>query len=183
MVFPHGLCFRILLFPALLLCLPGFITSFSREVFFLGRRSIDSALSLRYHHGMSGVKKTILIVTDEDAGSRAAALALIGVFFGKGGSVKAVSGDEFQGTDLLAADFCFFGCAEPAPPSFAYFEKMLLHVNLSLRCGAVFSPGSPAAVRYLVELVADSGIKLKGSPFIGSGLRAVQSWALNIMQT
>jgi hypothetical protein len=128
-----------------------------------------------YYHFMSG-GGTILIMTDEAPSSKAAALAIRSVFFDR--NIKAVSGNEFQGTDILAADFCFFGCAKPAPPSFVYFEKLMRHINLCLRSCAVFS-FEPEGATYLTELIADSGIKLKSRPFVGSNLTEIKSWAQN----
>ncbi|MDR3301932.1 MAG: hypothetical protein LBT01_05285 [Spirochaetaceae bacterium] len=118
--------------------------------------------------------KKILILTDEAASSRAASLAISSVLLER--NVTTVCGTTLQGTDILAADFCFFGCEKPAPPSFAYLEKLMHHINLSLRSCAVFSC-EPEASAYLTKLIADSGIKMKGCPFVGSNLSELKIWA------
>jgi hypothetical protein len=123
--------------------------------------------------------ENILIVTDEAESTRECALAIVTGLSGK--RVKAVKTSEFQGTDLLAADFCFFGCAGRAPASFGYFEKIMRHINLALRGCAIFSPDSQAAVGYLAELIRDSGIKLAGEPFVGTEADAIKGWAGKII--
>jgi hypothetical protein len=124
----------------------------------------------------------ILVVTDEAESTRKGVLAIVTTLFDK--RVKVVKAGEFEGTELLAADFCFFGCARPAPASFAYFEKVMRRINLSLRSCAVFSPKpdiSGAAADYLTGLVKDSGVKLAGKVLAGAAPDTIKGWAAEII--
>jgi hypothetical protein len=122
--------------------------------------------------------ENILVLIDGEESTRKCAQAIVAALSGK--KVKVVTGDEFQGTDMLGADFCFFGCARAAPDSFGYFEKLMGHINLTLRRCAIFSPESDKAelaAGYLVKLIGDSGIKLVGEPFAGANIGEISLWA------
>ena len=83
---------------------------------------------------------------------------------------------DFSGTDLLPADICFFGCEKPHPPSFAYLEELLAHINLAGRSCGIFTV-SPEAAGYLRGLVHDSELALHPEPLLeASGLGAWVSW-------
>ncbi|MDR2468843.1 MAG: hypothetical protein LBD22_07785 [Spirochaetaceae bacterium] len=117
----------------------------------------------------------ILILTDEARSSRDVALAIVTGLFGK--KIQVVRASEFSGTDILGASFCFLGCAKPAPPDFKHFEKVVRHINLTLRRCAFFSPDSEEAVHYLAELVKDSGIKVSSLPLVSSKPLEIKKWA------
>jgi hypothetical protein len=94
----------------------------------------------------------------------------------KGSRVVIKKTPELSGTDLLPADIYFFGCESPHPPSFAYLEQVLLHINLVGRPCGLFSPRSQAAVQYLAALVRDSELALKAEPFLEVQPEDLAAW-------
>jgi hypothetical protein len=120
----------------------------------------------------------VLIVTDGRESSRLGALAIVSALFGDG-IITIRKDDEFSGTDILAADFCFFGCSEPEPASFSYLDRLLRHINLRLKKCALFSMDSNDAIGYLKSIIKDSGIKLVGS-IVSSEPIEIKEWAERI---
>jgi flavodoxin len=117
------------------------------------------------------VKKTVLIVTDGAESTKKMAEtieAALGDY-----EVTSVRADDFEGTQLLPADICFFGAETPNPSSFSYLYKMLNHINLSGRPCGIFS-NSEKALEYLSGMVRDSELALHPSPFPGKG--DIKAW-------
>ncbi|MDR1506745.1 MAG: hypothetical protein LBI67_06540 [Treponema sp.] len=102
-------------------------------------------------------RKNALIVIDGAAPIRNMAAAIAAVL--KSFTVTVLTAGEFSGTQLLAADICFFGSETPNPPSFAYLGTVLGHINLAGRPCGVFSTSVDGA-EYLRNLVHDSEITL-----------------------
>jgi hypothetical protein len=124
-------------------------------------------------------KKNILIVTDgvestHKLGGQIAALC-------KDSHVALLNASEFSGTDILPADVCFFGCAEPSPSSFTYLEKILGHINLVGRPCGIFSPDSKKAVQYLSKMVHDAELALHGEPFIAGAAADIKAWVKHVI--
>jgi hypothetical protein len=124
-------------------------------------------------------KKQVLIVTD--GGEEVHKLAeQIGVVLNDC-QVIIRSASDFAGTDILSADVCFFGCEEPAPPSFAYLEQLLKHINLVGRPCGVFSPESKEAVHYLSRMVHDAELVLLPEFFIAAGSADLGRWVAQVI--
>ena len=123
-------------------------------------------------------KKTVLIITDGSGETAKMAAGIAGVLNGNKVLVKAAS--DFEGTDLLPAGAFFLGCEKPGPPSFAYLEDLLKHINLAGRPCGVFSPGSEKAVKYLAGLLKDSEAALNPEPLTASG-KNMKKWAENVI--
>lgn len=131
---------------------------------------------------------SILIVTDDSDMSIAHAEELWHLFVGASSlsekNVKAVRANDFLGNMILGAELCIFGCAAPRQRDFAHVEKVLAHINLTLRHAAFFSPSPKEAgveaVRYLSKISADSGIKTVVQPWIngsaGGRPLALKQW-------
>jgi hypothetical protein len=119
-------------------------------------------------------KRHILIVTDEAESTQEMGARIAGELAGNEVVLKNAS--EFSGDDILPADTFFFGCESPHPRSFAYFEQVLLHINLAGRSCGLFSPHSLAAIRYLVRLVRDSGLILHVEPFLKAKSGDIGAW-------
>ena len=64
------------------------------------------------------------------------------------------SAQNFDGTDLLAADVFFIGCKKAKPSSFAYLVQMLSHINLASRKCGVFSV-KEKTLKYLCKILKD----------------------------
>ncbi|MDR2103480.1 MAG: hypothetical protein LBP42_05185 [Treponema sp.] len=124
-------------------------------------------------------KKNILIVTDgaestQNIGRQIACLC-------KNSHVVLLEASGFCGTDLLPADVCFFGCEEPAPPSFAYLEKILGHINLVGRPCGIFSSKSKKALQYLSGMVHDAELALYDEPFIADTAADIKTWVERVI--
>jgi hypothetical protein len=100
----------------------------------------------------------------------------------EGNQVVVKTPSDLCGTDILPADVYFFGCENPHPRSFAYFEQVLLHINLVGRPCGLFSPHSQEAVRYLAALVHDSELVLKVEPFLGVKSKDIGAWIQKTIQ-
>ena len=98
------------------------------------------------------VSKKALIITDgtelmqEIAGKISAAITDY--------NVKICPVDKFDGTDLLPAEIFIIGCEKAKPPSFAYLEEMLFHINLAARKCGLFS-SNEKALKYLRSIIKD----------------------------
>jgi hypothetical protein len=114
---------------------------------------------------MAGAKKNVLILTDGSGSVRRMGEGIAGEL--RGEQVALVDGGDLSGTDILPAEFFFFGCEAPHPPSFAYLEQVLRHINLAGRGCGLFSPRSEEALRYLADLIVDAELALRGEPFLG----------------
>jgi hypothetical protein len=121
----------------------------------------------------------VLIVTDGVEGVRKIAQRIGEVLADD--QVVVRSAPDFAGTDILPADICFFGCEEPSPPSFAYLERLLKHINLAGRPCGVFSPQSKDAVRYLSEMVRDAELVLNSEPFIAAESADLGRWVTQVI--
>jgi hypothetical protein len=124
-------------------------------------------------------KKNILIVTDGFEATHEIGRQIAGLF--KDGQAVLLNASEFSGTDMLPGDIYFFGCAEPAPPSFAYLEKILRHINLVGRPCGVFSPKSKKAVQYLSDMVHDAELALYGEPLIAGTAADIKTWVERVI--
>jgi len=122
------------------------------------------------------VEKTALIVTDGTENTVKMAEAITAEL--KNCEVVSVSADDFEGTQLLRADFCFFGAENPNPPSYSYLYKMLQHINLSGRPCGIFS-GTQKAADYLCKMVHDSELALHPDPFLGKG--DIKTWVKKVI--
>jgi hypothetical protein len=100
-----------------------------------------------------GKKETALIITDGADSTTQTAKAISAVLEGCKTVVR--SAEAFAGTDLLPARIFMLGCEKPNPPSFAYLEELLGHINLAGRRCGVFS-ADRKALKYLSGLVRDS---------------------------
>jgi hypothetical protein len=125
-------------------------------------------------------KRHILIVTDGAESTREMGERIAGELAGN--QVVLQEAPELSGTDILPADAYFFGCESPHPLSFAYFEQVLLHINLAGRPCGLFSPHSRAAIRYLEDLVRDSELILNAGPFLGAKSGDIGAWIQKIIQ-
>jgi len=97
-------------------------------------------------------KNKVLIITDGSETIQLTAQSIKEVL--SNCSVKICPAGEFEGTALLPVDIFILGCEKPSPPSFAYLEKMLSHINLvSRKCG-IFSVNEKS-LRYLNNIVKD----------------------------
>jgi hypothetical protein len=97
----------------------------------------------------------------------------------RGVTVRVLTASNFTGRDILPADYCFFGSAQPRPPEFAYLEELLAHINLAGRPCGVFSPDSGDALRYLIDLTGPSELALNPEPLLGNA--KLQQWAAGIL--
>jgi hypothetical protein len=102
-------------------------------------------------------KKNALIVVDGAESIRKMAAAIVTAL--KNFSVVTLTAGEFSGTHILSADICFFGAEVPNPPSFAYLNAVLHHINLAGRPCGVFS-NSASGAEYLRNMVHDSELAL-----------------------
>ena len=68
--------------------------------------------------------------------------------------VKICPAENFKGTDILPADIFFIGCEKASPSSFAYLEKMLLHINFASRKCGIFSV-KEKTISYLKKILKD----------------------------
>jgi hypothetical protein len=129
-------------------------------------------------------KRKVLILTDDDAPIQQMArdiAAIIGTY--PAYQVQTVQAEDFSGIDLLPSYAFFLGCKEPGPPSFAYMEDMLGHINLAgRRCGVLSS--SSGGLEYLSNLVNDSEAAL-GEPLLTKDgavdPKTLQSWVGSII--
>ena len=122
------------------------------------------------------VETTALIVTDGSESTQVMAEAIAAEI--KKCKVTFVSAANFKGTDLLPADFCFFGAENPNPPSFSYLYEMLQHINLVNRPCGIFS-NSKETINYLNEMVKDSELDLQSEPFTGEC--NIKDWITRIL--
>ena len=122
------------------------------------------------------MEKTAIIVTDGSESTRQMAAAIAAEL--KKYKVVSVTAKDFLGTDLLPANLCFFGAAEPDPPSFSYLYKMLQHINLADRYCGIFSKSKKAA-EYLSTMVHDSELALYPDPYLGEG--DIKAWVRKIL--
>lgn len=81
--------------------------------------------------------------------------------------IKICPADDFKGTDILPAQIFFIGCEKANPSSFAYLEKMLLHINFASRKCGIFSVNEKAA-NYLRKIFKDCEASIS-EPFITDG--------------
>ena len=120
------------------------------------------------------MKKTVLIITDGVRETKEIAAKIAGELSGCQVTIRDAA--YFEGTDILPADLCFIGCDKPDPPSFAYLQKLLQHINLAGRPCGLFSSSSSEAIGYLSKLVQDSEMVLGSSPLYASGINSIGSW-------
>ena len=106
------------------------------------------------------MSKKALIVTDGTESIKKIAQYISDALIGF--SVKVCSAEKFEGTDILAADAFFLGCAQSSPSSFSNIEEMLKHINLASRKCAVFTVDLKT-VNYLCAVFKDCEASL-GAP-------------------
>jgi hypothetical protein len=119
-------------------------------------------------------KRNVLIVTDGTEAAQKIGEKIAREL--KGSRVVMKKPPDLAGNDLLPADVYFFGCESPHPPSFAYLEQVLLHINLVGRPCGLFSSRSREAVQYLAALVRDSELVLKDEPFLEVPSQDLAAW-------
>ena len=121
------------------------------------------------------MEKTALIVTDGTENMEEMAKAISSSLHDF--KVTLLSAKKFAGTDLLPASLIFFGAENPDPPSFAYLQKLLAHINLAGRPCGIFSASQESA-DYLRTIARDSELKLYPEPLINKG--DIQAWIKKI---
>ena len=127
---------------------------------------------------MSAIK-SVLIVTDGTARVMEMAQKISENLKGTNTLIKDASG--FAGTDLLPAEVVFIGCTEPSPPSFAYLDEMLQHINLAGRKCGIFSPSSKKALQYLKRMLKSSEISLSKETLSETNLADVKKWTAGVL--
>ena len=118
-------------------------------------------------------KEKILIITD---GTELIESIARSVKDALSGTVKIISAEAFEGTDLLPANTFFMGCEKPNPSSFNYLEEMLKHINFAGRHCGIFS-ASKNALKYLSGILKDSEVTV-GEPLLitEADAAAVKKW-------
>jgi hypothetical protein len=95
-----------------------------------------------------------------------------------------INAEEFKGVELLPTCAFFLGCENPKPPSFAYIEDMLEHINLAGRPCGIFSSNS-GAIQYLSVLVKASEAAVD-KPFLtlsGKDMgEELQKWVRSVVE-
>ena len=126
------------------------------------------------------MSKKALIITDGTDSIQSIARLISEALAGF--EVKICSGDEFDGTDLLACEIFFLGCKKPKPSSFSYLEKMLSHINFASRKCGIFSV-KEKTLKYLVKIIKDCEVDY-GSPLYVKSKKvpkpALNKWAAGI---
>jgi len=118
-------------------------------------------------------KKKILIITDGTESIQLIANSISDAM--EGCKVAVCSAEKFEGTDLLPVDTFILGCEKPNPPSFAYLQEMLSHINLASRICGVFSTNEKA-LRYLRGIVKDCEAELKEPLLITDSKPSLKKW-------
>ena len=124
-------------------------------------------------------EKTILIITDGTEKIAKTAKKIAANL--KGNRILIKNACDFAGTDLLPAHILFIGCDEPSPPSFAYLDEMLQHINLAGRSCGIFSSSKKAA-NYLSNLLKDSEISLKTEPLPIDDSADIPKWIARVIE-
>ncbi|MDR0527655.1 MAG: hypothetical protein LBG79_07575 [Spirochaetaceae bacterium] len=124
-------------------------------------------------------KVSILIVIDSSAESLELARILTDALSGE--DTKCIKAAEFSAEMILGAELCVFGCSAPNPAEFEHLERLLKHINLTLRYAALFSPSNEAAIQYLNKIIMDCGIKSSAPPLLNSSPIAIKQWASDII--
>jgi hypothetical protein len=123
---------------------------------------------------MAEATKKVLILTDGAESVRSMGKRIAGALPKE--QTALVDAGDLSGTDILPAEVFFLGCEAPHPPSFAYLEQVLGHINLAGRVCGLFSPGSEEALRYLAGLIVDAELTLKAEPFLGEKAEDMVRW-------
>jgi hypothetical protein len=112
---------------------------------------------------MDQLKKALIIIDGTDM-ARKTAGAVMQAIGGEGPeswTVKIAGMRDFAGVDILGPGLIFLGAGAAdsvrTDPAFAYFKKVLAHINLAGRRAAVFAANNAVAAA-LQELLADSEI-------------------------
>ena len=129
---------------------------------------------------MVKTKKTILIVIDEADSTLKMAQKI--VFALSDCNVLMRNASQFNPTELLGADVCFFGCEKPKPVSFAALEQVLLHINLAGRPCGLFSQGQENAISYLKTIIKDSEISLVTEPCRSDKANDIKTWTNTVIE-
>jgi adenine phosphoribosyltransferase len=124
-------------------------------------------------------KKNVLIVTDGTNATQKMASGIVKAL--KGARIVSIEAADFGGQDILPAEVYFFGCEKAEPISFAYFSRVLRHINLVGRPCGVFSPQSKEAIAYLADLVHDSEVALYAKPLFEKDIEYVKSWTEQVI--
>jgi hypothetical protein len=131
--------------------------------------------------GFVSAKTSIIIITDGDSSIDTIATSIkasLTTF-----EVKICKADHFTGDELLPCETFFLGCVKPSPPSFAYLEEMLSHINFASRKCGVFS-ANEGALAYLQNILKDCEINIGKPLFVTGGklnVTAVKNWAHEFM--
>ena len=126
------------------------------------------------------VNKNALIITDGTEVIKEIALLMTGAM--PDYQVKVCPAQDFKGTDLLPADVFFIGCENSKPASFAYLEKMLLHINLASRKCGIFS-AKEKTISCLRKMLKDCEADL-GKPLLTTGAKKTEitKWIKGILK-
>jgi hypothetical protein len=125
-------------------------------------------------------EKKILIITDGIESTRELAGKIEAEL--KGRQALTLAAPDFSGSDILPADVFFLGCDRPNPPSFAYLEEILSHINLVGRPCGLFSPKSGDAIQYLSKIVKDSELSVGLKPLFDSDTAEIAGWVKNFIE-
>ena len=128
--------------------------------------------------------RQIVIIIDDSDSIREAAQGIAGsIGSDHNYSAVVIQAKDFSGNDLLPAYAFFLGCEKPKPPSFAYIETLLQHINLAGRPSGVFSTDAKT-LKYLSSLINDCETVL-GEPFLAKGDAAngekLSQWVQDIL--
>jgi len=126
------------------------------------------------------VSDNALIITDGSESIQSVAKLITESMSGY--KVKICPAHEFEGVNLLSAGVFFIGCENSRPESFAYLEKLLLHINLASRKCGVFSV-KEKTVNYLCKLLKDCDASL-GEPLVAANIKKseIKKWIKGILK-
>ena len=128
------------------------------------------------------MSKKALIITDGTESIQSTAQLISGAL--SGFKVKICSAQNFDGTDLLAAEVFFLGCAEASPSFFSYLEEMLAHINLASRKCGIFSV-KEKPLKYLSKIIKDCEADAAEPLLVPDGKinkTALNKWIKNIIK-
>jgi len=110
--------------------------------------------------------KSAIIITDGTEQIQKIAVMISEAIVGY--KVKIYPAEKFEGNALLPCDIFIIGCENPNPPSFAYLEELLSHINLASRKCGVYSI-KEKTLKYLSGIVKDCEAKMPGPLFAANG--------------
>jgi len=123
------------------------------------------------------VELLALIITDGANSTREIADAMALALAPPWKSV-VMAAENFDVTQLLAADACFLGAESPNPPSFSQLCDVLAHINLAGKPWGVFSSSKEAAGS-VCGILRDSEAALCPDIFLGE--ENVKAWIKKVL--